>query len=336
MAFRPHHRLRRTALVAAAWLSACPAVVRGQNAPTLGSSPSQEVIDETGRKIRIPDSVQRIVSLAPSLTETLYALHADDRLVGDTEYCDFPPAARAKPKVGGPVSPSLEEIVALRPDVVLVTKSLNRLETVSALERLGIPSYATDPHTVAEVLSSTVRLAEILGIPDAGRDLADSLRRRLDDLRVRISAFPPRRVLFIVWTEPLISIGPRTFIADAIRAAGGVSVVDVGGDWPQVNLEAIVKLRPEFLVFASAHAENALREFSELTEKPGWRDLDAVREHRVAVVSDAINRPAPRLVSVIEDLAQQLQPQAFLDSTAPKDKAQEGPTAFCRLSACAR
>ncbi len=283
-----------------------------QNAPPPAPTPSfTEVTDETGRKVRIPESVQRIVSLAPSLTETIYALGAEDRLVGDTDFCDFPAAARNKPKVGGAVNPSLEEIVALRPDLVLVTKSINRRETVSALERLGIPAYATDPHTVADVLSSTARLGEILRIPGAGRALALELRRRLDDLRLRLSASSPRRVLFVVWTAPLISVGQKTFIADAIRDAGGVSVVDAGEDWPQVNLEEVVKLRPEFLVFASAHSENAEREFSALAEKPGWRDLDAVRNHRLAVISEAVNRPAPRLVAAIEELARQLHPEAF-------------------------
>lgn len=288
------------------------AKVHAQNNTPRGAGPAfQEITDETGRKVRVPQSIQRIVSLAPSLTETIYALGAEDRLVGDTDFCDFPSAAQNKPKVGGAINPSLEEIVALRPDLVLVTKSLNRLETVSALERLGISTYATDPRTVADVLTSTARLAEVLGIPSAGRSLAQDLQRRLADLRARLSASPPRRVLFVVWTEPLISIGQKTFIADAIRDAGGVSIVQTDQDWPQINLEEVIKLRPDFLVFASAHSEIALREFGALVGKPGWRDLDAVRNRRLAILSDAVNRPAPRLISVIEDLARQLHPEVF-------------------------
>ena len=299
-------------LLALAMLFFFSARVPAQSNPSRAMPrPFQEITDETGRKVRVPEPVQRIVSLAPSLTETLYALGAEDRLVGDTDFCDFPSAAQNKPKVRGAINPSLEEIVALHPDLVLVTKSLNRLETVSALERLGISTYATDPRTVNDVLSSTARLAGVLGIPGAGRALAQDLQRRLADLRARLAALPPRRVLFVVWTEPLISVGQKTFIADAIRDAGGLSVVDADQDWPQINLEEVIKLHPDFLVFASAHSELALREFGAVVARPGWRDLDAVRHRRFAIISDAINRPAPRLVSAIEDLARQLHPEAF-------------------------
>lgn len=289
--------------------------VAQENLP--GSLPSgaafAEFTDEAGRYVRVPRPVQRIVSLAPSLTETLYALGAQDRLVGDTDYCDFPPEAQKKTKVGGAINPNIEQIVALRPDLVLVTKSLNRYDTVRALDDLHIATYATDPHTVDDVVSSTARLAEVLNIPEAGRALAQDLRQRLTDVDGKLAALPPRRVLFVVWTEPLISVGRKTFIADALRHAGAVSVIDSTQDWPQVNLEEAVHLQPAVLVFAASHSESAARDFSALAERPGWRDLDAVRSGRFAVISDAINRPAPRLISAIEDLARQLHPEAFTE-----------------------
>src|SRR5271167_3706674 len=119
----------------------------------------KDYVDEVGRSVRIPQPVQRIVSLAPSLTETLYALGVQDRLVGDTDYCDYPADAQKKAKVGGIINPNLEEIAALHPDLVLVTKEINRLDTVRALDTLGIPTYATDAHTVDEILSTTQKLA---------------------------------------------------------------------------------------------------------------------------------------------------------------------------------
>jgi len=125
-------------------------------------------VDEAGRTVRVPQPVQRIVSLAPSLTETIYALGLQDRLVGDTDFCDYPPDAQKKTKVGGAINPSLEQIAALRPDLVLVTKSLNLIQTVNALDSLGISSYGTDPHTVKDIVSSTERLADVLGAPEAG------------------------------------------------------------------------------------------------------------------------------------------------------------------------
>jgi iron complex transport system substrate-binding protein len=273
--------------------------------------PLREVIDETGRTIHIPQPVRRIVSLAPSLTETVYALGLQDRLVGDTDYCDYPPDAQKKTKVGGTVNPSLEQIASLHPDVVLVTKSLNRLETVRALADIGIPSYATDPHTVDEILSSMQKLADVLGAVDSGSALAKDLEHQLAQTQRRIGALAPRRVLFVVWTEPLISVGKDTFIYDALRRAGAVSIVESSQNWPQLNLEEVVRLQPEFLIFAASHSEAAPHDFDRFSDLPGWRILDAVRNRRYAVVSDAINRPAPRIVNAIENLAKQLHPEAF-------------------------
>jgi len=283
----------------------------------------KEVIDEAGRTVRVPQPVQRIVSLAPSLTETIYALGLQDRLVGDTDYCDYPPDAQKKTKVGGAINPSLEQIVALRPDIVLVTKSLNLIETVNALDHLGISSYGTDPHTVREIISSTERLAAVLGVPEAGTSIGTDLERHLAELQQRLNGLPPRRVLFIVWSDPLISVGKSTFIADALRLAGATSIVDSAQDWPQMSLEEVVRLQPDFLVFAASHSETGQNDFDVLAERPGWRGLDAVRNRRFAVISDAVNRPAPRIVSAIEDLARQLHPEAF--TAHPDDEKKIAP-----------
>jgi iron complex transport system substrate-binding protein len=309
-------RFRSAACIVAAALLSAAAHLRAQTdlpAATSPAPPFREVVDEAGRTVRIPQPVRRIVSLAPSLTETIYALGLQDRLVGDTDYCDYPPDAQKKTKVGGAINPSLEQIAALHPDLVLMTKSLNRLETVHSLDNLGISSYATDPHTVAEIISSSRKLAEVLGIPEAGERIASDMQRRLAGLHERIGALPPKRVLFAVWTEPLISVGKDTFIADAMRRAGAVSIVDSSLNWPQVSLEEVARLQPDFLVFAASHSETVAPQFESLTGLPAWQILDAIRNHRFAVISDAVNRPAPRIVSAIEELARQLHPEAFAD-----------------------
>ena len=284
-----------------------------------GAAPPKEsfrtVQDETGRSVRIPIPVRRVVSLAPSLTESIYALGMEDLLVGDTEYCDYPADAMKKHKVGGAINPSLEEIAALKPDVVLVIKSLNRPETVQQLDRLGIAAYAADPHTIDEIRSSIRRLAEVLGNSTAGETLDASLLQQETALGKKLRGVAPKRVLFIVWTDPLISVGKHTFIADALEHAGAISVVESSQDWPQMSLEEMVRLQPEFLVFASGHSEAVSRDVEALAERPGWSDLDAVKHRRFAVISDAVNRPAPRLLSAVEDLARQLHPEAFTEKS---------------------
>ena len=285
---------------------------------TAAPVPTHEVVDEVGRTVRLPLNPQRVVSLAPSLTETVYALGDEAHLVGDTTYCDYPPDAQKKTKVGGVIDPNLEQIAALHPDLVLMTKGANRLDTVRALDTLGIPSYATDPHTVEEIISSTRTLADLLNVPAAGKTLADDLHKRLDDLRSALRGAAPRRVLFIVWMDPLISVSQKTFIADAVRQAGAVSIVESSQEWPQISLEEVVHLQPEYLVFANSHTGEGKHDFAALAARPGWRNLDAVRNNRYAVVSDAINRPSPRIVSVIEDLAHQLHPEIFNAAPDPQ------------------
>jgi iron complex transport system substrate-binding protein len=324
-------RWRTTAFAALAF---CAYSAAGQTATTKSpqsAAPPQpanaapayrEVTDETGRLVRVPQTVERIVSLAPSLTETLYALGLQDRLVGDTDYCDYPPEAQKKTKVGGALNPSIEEVASLHPDLVLVTKSLNRFETVRALDDLKIPTYATDPHTIEDVMSSTVKLADVLGATPAGAALAGELEGRLADLQQRVGDLPARRVLFVVWTEPLITVGKNTFIADALRKAGAISVVNTTQDWPQISLEEVVRLQPEFLIVAAHDLANAPADLEALTARPGWRSLEAVRNRRFAVISEAVNRPAPRIVSAIEELARKLHPEAFPE-TSPNPPSKE-------------
>jgi iron complex transport system substrate-binding protein len=312
----PHNFVLRTIffVIVSAFLCDPGTFAQSLPAPSPALPSTHEVTDEAGRTIRVPLIPSRIVSLAPSLTETVYALGLQDRLVGDTDFCDYPPEAQKKPKVGGGINPNIEVIVSLHPDLVLVTNSFNRLETVRALDSLGIPSYDVDPHTVDEILTSTQKLADILGVPAAGKSLTDSLEQRLVTLQAKLASVPPTRVLFVVWTEPLMSIGKGTFVADALRKAGATSIVDSPRDWPQMNLEEVVVLQPDFLIFPETHSDSGAHDFDALALKPGWRLLDAVRNRRFAVVSDAVIRPAPRIVSVIEDLAHQLHPAAFQDA----------------------
>ena len=309
------NQLLQTVVFAAAalLLGATPTHAQGASVFSPASSVYREVTDETGRSVRIPQTVRRIVSLAPSLTETVYALGLQDYLVGDTEFCDYPPDAQKKTKVGGAINPSLEQIAALHPDLVLVTKGLNRLETVHALDNLGIPSYATDPHTVNDIISSSKKLADLFGVPESGASVAAEMEQQLAALQQRLASSPAKRVLFVVWHQPLISVGRHTFIADALRHAGAVSIVDAEQDWPQVSLEEAARLQPDYLVFAASHSETSPPGLEALSTLPGWRIMHAVSNHRYVVISDAVNRPAPRIVSAIEELARQLHPDAFVE-----------------------
>jgi len=287
-------------------------------APAFAARASAQIVtDETGRRVTIPADVRRIVSLAPNLTETIYALGAESRLAGDTDYCDDPPAAKMKPHVGAPLSPSLEAIVGLKPDLVLASTSINRRETVEALDHLGVPVYSTDPHTVDGLLAGIAHLASVIGAAQQGQELVSQLQARLGALHAKLAGEPQRRVLFVVWDEPLISVGPATFIADALLRAGAESVISSKQNWPQVSFEEIVRLQPEYVIFTGDHGDGAATTLAELRSRPGWRDLEAVKQGRIAFVSGEVDRPAPGLVEAIENLAKQLHPAAFGQTDAP-------------------
>jgi iron complex transport system substrate-binding protein len=279
----------------------------------------REVTDEAGRTVRLAQPVERIVTLAPSLTETIYALGLDEHLVGDTDFCEYPADAKSKTKVGGTINPNIESIAALHPDVVLMTKTLNRLETVHALEGLHIPVYATDAHTVGEIIASTRKLAEALGYPGSAAPVVSDMERRLNDLHGRLADRRPKSVLFIVWEQPLISIGKDTFIADALRHAGAVSIVDSTQSWPQISLEEVVKLQPEYLVSAATHTGEGAVDPNALAKLPGWRSLTALQEGKFILVDESIDRPGPSIVEAIEQIARKLHPEAFRDK--PQDLA---------------
>ncbi len=307
----------------AAWVAAsgimAPLLLSGattqQSMPsdrTIRDSSAIEVKDETGRAVRIPRAVRRIVSLAPSVTETLFALGLGDRVVGDTDFCDYPPEARRKPHVGGPINPNIEAIAALHPDLVVATRSINRPASVRSLEQLGIAVYATDPRTVEQVLTSTATPGRTCWIRGTRAvPWSRTLRRRLSDLDQRLAGLPPKNVLMVVWLDPLISVGHDTFLEDALRRAGAHSVIDSRQSWPNVNLEQVIRLQPDYLVFSSDDPQQVQRQLAELQQRPGWRRLEAVRNRRFIVVSEAISHPSPRLVDGIEQLARALYPSQF-------------------------
>lgn len=278
------------------------------------------VTDETGRRVAIPFSVRHVVTLAPNLTETIYALGLEDRLAGDTSFCDTPPAAKLKPHVGSPQTPSLEAIVALHPDLVLATTSINRPETVDALARLGIAVYTSDPHTVRGMLDSVAGMADLMGASERGAALVAQLQARLDAVHARIAELPLVHVLFVVWEDPLITIGQNTFIADALRWAGAESAIVAQQNWPQVSIEEVVRLQPEYIVLTSEHSESdAASELSGLRARPAWKALKAVEMGHVVVASDEIDRPSPGLIGAIEQLARELHPEAFALNSGGRD-----------------
>ena len=268
----------------------------------LNPSP-RAVRDDVGRRVALRTPIGRIISLAPSVTETLFALGAGSRVVGVTDLCDDPPAVRELPKVGGMVNPDWEAIVRLRPDLVIASTSGNDAATVSRAEKLGLPLYFTDAPDLEGLLSSVRRLGSALGAAGRGGELSASLESRIRQLEAAAAAQSRPRVLFLVWVDPPVVPGSKTFLDDALRRTGLESVTsDAPAGWPTFDLEAILLRRPDWIL-AAGHSASAL---STLADKPGWKELEAVKRGRILAVSEKIERPSPGVVDAMEELRREM------------------------------
>jgi iron complex transport system substrate-binding protein len=263
----------------------------------------RQVTDEIGRRVKVPATPQRIVSLAPSITETLFALGLGDRVVGVTTYCDYPPEATAKEKVGDTLRPSVEKIVALRADLVIASTASQLEQFVRKLDELGIAVYVSNPRKVADVATTIMRLGELTGASERARQLSSDLENRLSRIDARLQAAPRPRVLILLSTEPLITAGGSTFINDLIERAGGRSIsANEAAEYPQYSLETAVASRPEVIFLEAQDARLPER----LNETP------AARGGRVFHIDDNLMlRPGPRIIDGLEQMAADIHPELF-------------------------
>jgi iron complex transport system substrate-binding protein len=261
------------------------------------------VIDEVGRKIDVQHSPQRIVSLAPGMTETLYALNLDDKIVGVTTFCNWPPQARQKPRVGGFTNPSIEKIVSLKPDLIIATADGNRKDTVRQLERIGLPVYVTNPSDTAGILRSILHIGEITNREkDAGK-LVGKLQKRLNNITAQINHESKPRVFFQIGLEPVITAGRGTLINEVIERAGGINVA--GRDtarYPRYSAEGIMGALPDIILFAPMAGDKEFAAGKSFWQK--FKGVPAVDNNRIYPIdTDLISRASPRIVDAIEKMA---------------------------------
>jgi iron complex transport system substrate-binding protein len=282
----------------------------------LSAAPLQTLTDHLGRRVTLPERPQRIVSLAPSLTETLYALGAGDRLVGVTSYCDYPADALNKPKIGDMLNPNLERVTALHPDLVLITKEGNRRDTLNTLEHLNIPTFAVETERLEDISRMFRDVGRAVGEAAAGAKLADTLDQRVTRVQRAVAGRPVRRVLMVIWLQPMVSVGRGTFLNDLLERAGARSIADTDSQpWPKLSVEEIVRSDPEYIIVTRSPGFSPGRD--ELLKLPGWKELTAVKQDRIVSLPDTVQRPGPRIAEMLDLLARAIHPEAFLTSTNP-------------------
>jgi iron complex transport system substrate-binding protein len=266
--------------------------------------------DMQGRHVSLDALPRRIVSLVPSVTELLFALGAEDRLIGVTDYCDFPPAARRKPSVGGMMAPSLETIVALRPDLVVATDAGTRRETFEQLGRLKLPVYLVHADRIAQVMDVITRLGDITEHQAEAGALKGRLTGRIEAVVKAVEARRRPRVLYVLWPEPLIVPGREAIVTELITLAGGDSITaGEAHDYPRFSLEAAVARAPEVILLAR-HGTG-----SGAIPRDRWEaltSLPAVKAGRVYPVDgNLMHRYGPRVVEGLEELARRIHPEAY-------------------------
>ena len=254
---------------------------------------------------------QRIVSLTPSVTETLFAIDAGPRVVAVSDYCDYPPEATKLPKIGSFLSPSVEVIVGMRPDVVIGTPSPANHEAVEALRRIGIRVVIVDAERFGEIWPSIRTIADAAGSRDAGEALIARMQHAMDAIRARVADAPRRRALMVVGQNPVVAVGRESFLGDVLEAANTTNVAPAVGPWPRVSLEYVIAADPEVVIDASAGMGNEGRG-SVAQWWAQYPSLAAVRERRVySFQSFRMLRPGPRLPAVLEDLARLIHPERW-------------------------
>jgi iron complex transport system substrate-binding protein len=270
------------------WLGLCACLA------VLNARAEIAVADDTGSIVRLAAPAKRIVSLAPHITETLFAAGAGDRLVGAVEYSDYPPAAKALPRTGGYSKLDLEAIAVLKPDLAVGWVSGNAPASIERLRALGVAVFLTQPDRIDDVARDIARYGELAGTSATARAAAADYRARIDALRARHAARPPVRTFYQVWKQPLLTVGGGQIISDVIRLCGGENVfASLKALAPAISAEAVLAANPEAIVASGMDA--ARPEW--LDDWKQWVSLTAVkRDNLFFVPPDLIQRHTPRLV----------------------------------------
>lgn len=267
------------------------------------------MVDDAGRHIALPSTVDRVVSLAPNLTEIMFAVGAGKTLVGDTTYCDFPAEAKNVEKVGDTLHPSLERILALHPQVVLVSTASQLEVFTQQLENHSIEVFVTDPHDLEGVFRSITQIGEIVGKAAGASALVTKLRERTSAVETAVKSRPRVRVFYQLSAEPLYTAGHDSFVTDLINRAGANSVTsDVPGAWLKYSAESALAAKPEAIILPTG---GSMGEGNSVVVE-ALRNSPAVKQGRVYKINDDhLVRPGPRAVDGLEEMAKALHPEAF-------------------------
>ncbi len=286
-------------------------VITGLSLTMVAQSAAGTVTDQLGRQVNVPDNPQRIVALAPNITEIIFALGQEHRLKGVTRYSDFPSEAAKLFKVGSYVHLDLERIVALNPDLCIAIKDGNPRLVAQRLESLKIPVYAVDPKNLDTIMNTIIEIGKLLDADEKAKMLVQDMHSRIQRVKSLVEKADHRPgVFFQIGISPIVSVGTPTFIHELIVLAGGTNLASGPIPYPRFSREQVLALSPEvFIITSMARAavfEKVKAEWSQ------WPNLPAVRNKRIYLEdSNLFDRPTPRLVGGLELLVRLIHPELF-------------------------
>lgn len=263
---------------------------------------------------------ERVVSLAPSVTETLFALGVGSEVVGVSSYDDYPPEATRLPRVGSFLTPNVEEIAALRPTLVIGLESSSNQREIRALASMGYPTMLVEDDSLAQIEHTIRRIGKRIGRSEQADSIVGSIEATVADVRARLRGVPTRSVVMLVGHQPIVAVGRGTFLDDLLKIAHAENIADRSGEqWPHLSLEYIIAMRPDVILDGQMGSD---------PESPShfwdaYTIVPAVREHRVyAYPDDPTLHPGPRVGATLQILARLVHPETFADDAA--ERAQRG------------
>lgn len=265
----------------------------------------REITDDLGRRVRLPEQITSAVSLAPNLTEITFAVGAGSRLVGVTSFCNYPEDARKIRQIGDTQTPNIESIVALKPQIVLISTASQMENFTKTLDSQNIAYFVTNPNSLDDIYKTIYQIGEIFGKSEKAYQTVDELKRRVADVEAKTRAADKIKVFVQIDKNSLYTVGKDSFITDLIARAGGESVTkNIATGYPKISKETALVLNPEAIILSES-ADN--QEPSEV-----FANSPAVKNKRVFKINaDLLSRPAPRIVDALEQIAKDLHPENF-------------------------
>jgi iron complex transport system substrate-binding protein len=266
-----------------------------------------KITDGYGREIEIEKPAEKIISLAPSMTETIFALGAGDRLVGVTTYCNYPEEAKEIDQVGDFEGPNLESVIEKNPDVVVALAMGD--DEKSKLEDAGITVFLQDPQNLDEVFDNIKKIGTILGLQEEAESLTSNMNAKKDSIIETVSNYDSKKVFYEVWSEPLMTAGPGSILDEMINLSNGENIAyDAESLYPEYSLELLIERNPEVYLTA----DDGFKTVEDIKNREGYENITAIKENNIYMLHpDIVSRTGPRIIEGLEMIAQAIHPEAF-------------------------